>query len=294
MNNKIYLITGFSSGLGKGTATIAAKKGIRLVLLSRDSNRAKMTYNKLKKINSNIEWIPADLSSRSSIIDFINKFKLKYKKLDVLFNCAGVQYIKRKTNEDGLEMMFATNYLGHFLLTNLLFPFLKKSSPALVVSVSGSGHKKTLAEGFKEATINIKDLQGKKDFNFIRASKQAVLAKIIFTYEIARRWKKHDIFACTLCPGLTKTNLVNHLPWYSRLYFNLRCFLENAQTPEQAGKHIESLAQKPDYKKINGRYFEVKKGKLIKTKSIEESYNKEIASLLWEKSEKLIDKKFNY
>lgn len=298
MEGKICIVTGSSSGIGKGVATLLAKKGANIVMLSRNNDRGKQTFEEIKLLNKKgkVEWIPTDLSSQKSIRKFVKEFKKKYKKLNVLFNCAGVQVLERKETIDGLEYMFATNYLGHFLLTNLLFEPLKAGSPARVITISGRSHKKTITEGTNEGTIDFNDLQGRKSFSFAKASKQAVLAKILFTYEIARRWEKYHIYSVTLCPGLTKTNLVNNLPWYARIYFYIRCFLAKAQTPEEAAEHLVYLASQKKAENINGKYYEVnwKKNSLEEASSSEESYNAKIANRLWKVSEELIGDSFDY
>jgi NAD(P)-dependent dehydrogenase (short-subunit alcohol dehydrogenase family) len=291
MDNKVCIVTGASSGIGYGVATRLAKENAIPVLLSRDNARGKQVAEELYRINKNVEWIPTDLSSLVSIRNFVDQVKSHYTQCDVLFNCAGIQQMERQVSADGLELMFAVNYLGHFLLTNLLFDLFRAANGARVITTSGSSHKATTAEGLNVGTINFDDLQGKKQFNFARQSKQIVLAKILFTYELARRWEPYGIAACTLSPGLVKTNLVSHLPWYVRFYFDIRCRLGHAQTPEQAAGHFLDLANRPD---VNGKYFEADSGILIEARSSEESYDTEIAKHLWKVSEDLVHQHFDY
>jgi NAD(P)-dependent dehydrogenase (short-subunit alcohol dehydrogenase family) len=197
--------------------------------------------------------------------------------------------MQRSESVDGLEMMFATNYLGHFLLTNLLFDSLRASQNAKVITTSGSSHKSSVAEGLNTGTIDFNNLQGEKEFNFAQQSKQVVLAKILFTYELARKWAKYNISVCTLSPGLVKTNLVSQLPWYVRAYFNFRCALMRAQTPEVGAQHYLDLAARDD---INGKYFEADSGELLEAHSSDESYDEVLAEKLWKVSEKLIGQSF--
>ena len=159
--------------------------------------------------------------------------------------------------------MFATNYLGHFLLTNLLFDSLHAAGDAKVITTSGSSHKASVAEELNTRTINLNNLQGEKEFNFAKQSKQVVLTKIIFTYELTRKWTKYTISVCTLSPGLVKTNLVSQLPGYMRVYFNLRCTVMRAQTPEAGAQHYLELAARDD---IDGKYFEADLGKLLEAR----------------------------
>ena len=199
--------------------------------------------------------------------------------------------MQRTGSIDRLEMMFATNYLGYFLLTNLLFDSLRASGKAKVITTSGSSHKASVGEGLNTGTIDLDNLQGEKEFNFAQQSKQVVLAKILFTYELARKWAKYNISVCTLSPGLVKTNLVRQLPWYVRAYFNLRCGLMRAQTPEAGAQHYLELAARDD---INEKYFEADSGELLEARSSDESYDEVLAEKLWKLSEKLIGQSFVY
>ncbi len=293
MKDKICIVTGGSSGLGNGAAINAAKMGARVVLLSRDNKRGRRACEEIKARsgNPNINWIPADLSSRQSVCDFVDQFRSHYDRLDILFNCAGVQSLQREITVDGLERNFATNYLGHFLLTNLLYESLRASSNSRVITVSGAGHKKSITEGKNEGTIDFDNLQGEKYFHFPKASKQAVLAKILFTYELARRWQPSGIQACTICPGLTRTNLASELPWYIRSYMSIRFVLGGAMEPEKSTTNLIKLANCPN---VNGKYFEGRKNSLKEVRSSEESYDPFVAARLWEVSEDLLGRKFLY
>lgn len=293
LRDKLCIVTGASSGLGKAAAKLLLQREARVVMLSRDNERGKKEFRNFRKnYREKVDWIPADISSLKSIESFVKSFRRKYHKLTFLFNCAGIILMKRQTTEEGLEAIFATNYLGHFYLTNLLYEPLKAGSPSRVITVSGRGHKSSLTEGIKRGTIDLNDLQGEKHFSFVKASKQAVLAKIIFTYELSRRWKKSGIEACTVCPGLTRTNLVSNLPWYVRAYMAVRFFVARAQSSEEGAGHLIKLALTD--KNINGKYFEGSRKRLKVASSSDESYDLSLAEKLWEASEGLVGRKFDY
>jgi len=298
MKGKICLVTGASSGIGLGTVLQLVKRGARVIMASRPGEKADRAFQEARRraaySGAEVEWLPIDLASFSSIERFVREFEKRWPRLNALFNCAGVQYLKRVETTAGLEAMLAVNYLGHFLLTNLLYTRVKAGQPAVVITVSGRGHKRTLGEGWVAGRIDFDDLQSQRKFNFIRAGKQSVLARILFTYELARRWRGRDIYVTTLCPGLTRTGLVRHLPWPARLYFHLRCLVEGAQSPEDAGHHLVCLAERPDLRTIHGRYFEVRRGRLVEVRSSPASYDLETARRLWTVSEELVGRKFEY
>jgi len=99
-------------------------------------------------------------------------FKDKYPKLDILFNCAGDKIMKKYYTVDGFDGLFFNNYLGHFLLTNLLFEPLKNAASSKVITISGRGHKPSLMDGNFKAVIDFNDLQGNTHFSYGKYAKQ--------------------------------------------------------------------------------------------------------------------------
>jgi NAD(P)-dependent dehydrogenase (short-subunit alcohol dehydrogenase family) len=293
MKDKICIVTGASSGLGKATAELLAGLGANVIMTSRLNKRGELAYNQINNIAAGkVSWVPADLSSLKSVRALFEAINKKYEKVNFLFNCAGVILIKRNVTTDGYESMFVINYLSNFLLTNLLYKKLLAGSPSKVITVSGRGHKPSLTEGINKGTIDFNDLQGAKHFSFPKAAKQAVLAKIMFTYELARKWQSAEIEACTVCPGLVKTNIVSHLPWYVKAYMAVRFIIQNAQSPHEGASHLITLATTKE--NVNGKYFEGSRNKLKEAKSLDESYDRNSREKLWKVSELLVGQKFEY
>jgi len=287
IKNKVCIVTGSSSGIGKEVAKAMATRGAKVIMVSRDKPRGKEAFQEIKKISNDVEWIPTDLCSIKSIHKLALSFKSKYSKLDILFNCAGDKIMKKYYTIDGVDGLFFSNYLGHFLLTNLLLEPLKNSSSAKVITISGRGHKPSLTEGNFKAVIDFNDLQGNIHFSYGKYAKQATLAKILFTYELSRRWQSYGIAATTLCPGLTHTNQGEYFPLLLKILVPLIYALKETQTSEEGAAHLINLAEKNN-DEINGKYFEGGKKGLFEAKSSEESYNESTAKKLWEESEKLL------
>lgn len=288
LENKICLVTGASSGIGKGVAKIMAQMGVQVIMVSRDKPRGKEAYEEIKGISGNaVDWMPADLCSIESINRLSENLKDKYPKLDILFNCAGDKIMKKYNTIDGFDGLFFSNYLGHFLLTNLLFEMLKNGAPSKVITISGRGHKASKTEGNFNGTINFDDLQGIKHFSYGKYAKQATLAKVLFTYELSRRWEGYGIAATTLCPGLTRTSQGEYFPLPLKMLVPLVYMLKDTQTPEEGAMHLVELAKKENGE-INGKYFEGDKKGLFEAKSSDESYDIAAAKKLWIESEKLL------
>src|SRR5215210_2893675 len=181
MGEKICLITGATSGIGKATAMGLASMGASIVMVGRDRGRgeAAMADIKEKSANASVDLMLADVSSQEQIRRLADEFKEAYPRLDVLINNAGVFRSKRITTADGIEMTFAVNHLAYFLLTNLLLDVLKASAPSRFVIVASGDHS--------NGTIDFDDLQGEKEYKGPKAYSQSKLADVLFTYELARR-----------------------------------------------------------------------------------------------------------
>ena len=287
IEDKICLVTGASSGIGKGVAKIMAQKGARVIMVSRDKTRGKEAFEEIKNISNKVQWIPADLCSTKSIQNLVQSFKSNYSKLDILFNCSGDKIMKKYYTADGFDGLFFSNYLGHFLLTNLLLEPLKNAAPSKVITISGRGHKPSLTEGNFKAVIDFNDLQGNTHFSYGKYAKQVTLAKVMFAYELSRRWKDYDIASVNLCPGLTRTNQGEYFPLPLRILVPLIYALKETQTSEEGALHLIKLAEKSN-SEINGKYFEGGKTGLFEAKSSEESYDNSSAKKLWEESERLL------
>ncbi|MFL6497683.1 MAG: SDR family NAD(P)-dependent oxidoreductase, partial [Nitrososphaera sp.] len=157
IEDKICLITGGTSGIGKEIAIGLAKMKANVVLVGRDKVRCEATVEEIHKnasitTNKNrVSYLLADLSSQKSVKQLAKKFLDNYESLDILINNAGVFLSKRLTTVDGIEYTFAVNHLAPFLLTNLLLERMKSSSPSRIITTSSVAHK--------GARINFDNLQ---------------------------------------------------------------------------------------------------------------------------------------
>lgn len=247
MKDKLVLITGGSAGVGRAAALSLARMGARIVLLSRDRERAEQTRQELVASTGNegIELLQADLSEWASIRRAVEQFKERYDSLDVLMNCAGVLYLRRTVSVEGAEMTLAVEFLGHFLLTNLLLDILKRSAPARVLTVTGN------AGPLRFARIHFDDLQLEHSYNPVRAKLQAELAKAVFSLELARRLQGTGVTSNAFHPGLIRSRIIRNLPWYLRI--------PGAVGMAFLGKETGTglyLASSPEVEGVSGRVFE--------------------------------------
>jgi len=278
MNGKICLVTGASSGIGKATALGLANMGANVVMVCRDAKKGETALSEIKQKSSNnsVGLLIADLSSQEAIRRLATEYESKYQRLHMLINNAGVYYTKHHVTVDGLEAMFAVNYLARFLLTNLLLDIIKRSAPARIINVAGAYHAK--------GKINFDDLQGEKDFDGQRANHQSKLADVLFTYELAHRLEGTEVTVNCLHPGMVATDLIDKdrdFPRFFKYLYKLSRLL--MKSPAKGAETSIYLASSPEVKDISGRYFANKKI----APSSPESRDVQLAKRLWEVSEKL-------
>jgi retinol dehydrogenase 14 len=276
MGEKVCMITGATSGIGKATAMELASMGASVVMVGRDLGRGEAALAEIKEqsANASVDLMLADLSSQQEIRRLADEFKETYPRLDVLVNNAGLFRSERITTADGLETTFAVNHLAYFLLTNLLLDTLKASAPSRIVNVSSGDH----ASG----TIDFDDLQKEKGYKGAKAYSQSKLANVLFTHELARRLEGTGVSANCLHPGAgIRTNFGSGV---SGVFgFMVRAMGPLMKSPEKGAETSIHLASSPEVEGLSSRYFAKKAG----ARSSVVSHDERLARRLWEVSEDL-------
>jgi NAD(P)-dependent dehydrogenase (short-subunit alcohol dehydrogenase family) len=273
VKNKIVLITGATSGVGKETAKGLASLDATIVMTARDRNKGIATKNEIIQAtnNKNIDVIYCDLASFESIRNCCNEFQTKYQSLHVLINNAAVWDFKRRESKDGIENIFATNYLAPFLMTNLLLDVIQKSKPARIINVTS---------GLHSGIINFDDIEFKHNFSGMKAYGQSKLAIILFTRLLAEKLKGTGVTVNCVHPGMNRTNLGRDAGTFSRIGFKLL-----GKDPKKGAETSLYLASSKEVENVTGEYFV--KGKI--KQSSKESYDMDLAKKLWELSKKYVN-----
>jgi NAD(P)-dependent dehydrogenase (short-subunit alcohol dehydrogenase family) len=275
MTGKMCLITGGNSGIGKATAMGLAKLNASVVIVSRDKDKgeAALIEIRAKSGNRNLDAMTADLSSQDSVRELAHDFTGRYKKLNVLINNAGIFLPKRVQTVDGLEATFATNHLGHFLLTNLLLDLLKASAPSRIINLTSSAHYGT--------EMDFEDLQGEKKYSGYHAYSQSKLANVLFTRQLVKQLEGTGITANSIHPGVVRTGFGKDQGGLMSILVTMgRPFMIS---PEHAAKAVIYLATSPEMEGVTGMFFS--RGK--EGKSSTQSYDSEAAERLWKVSAEL-------
>ncbi len=247
MQGKVCIVTGAASGIGAVTAEALARQGAAVILVDRDSQNGAAAARRIEGLtgNSAVDFMLADLSAQNEIRRLAGEFKSRYRRLDVLVNNAGAVFEERRESVDGIEMTFALNYLGGFLLTNLLLDTIKRSAPARVINVSSRSHVR--------ARIDFEDLQNRSGYNGLGAYAHSKLAIVLFTYELARRLEGTGVTANTLHPGIVATNFSRNSGGPVGLIMRLLRFA--FLSPEEGARTSIYLAASPEVEGVTGKYF---------------------------------------
>jgi NAD(P)-dependent dehydrogenase (short-subunit alcohol dehydrogenase family) len=274
MKDKVILITGGTSGIGRAAALAIAGQGATVVFTYRDRSKGEETLREIRKKTGSrsVHMLEVELSSLESVRRLAENFKKDFKRLDVLINNAGGYYGYRKTTAEGYEYTFGVNHLSHFLLTNLLKELLV-SDHARIINVSSQAQR--------VGHIHFHDLMLENRFTGFKAYAQAKLANILFTYELARRWGENGIAVNAVHPGAVRTNFGNEAKPLIRFMIKLgKPFLKS---PRKGADTVVYLASSPGVKGITGKYFAARK----QINSSKESHDREIGARLWEVSKEL-------
>src|SRR5439155_5484391 len=253
-----------TGALGKATANAFAQRGARVVLVSRDEARGHAVVASVRQSSGagSVEALQGDLSDLRSVRNLAKSFGDAHDRLDVLVNAAAVFARKRIETGDGFELMFVTNFLGPFLLTNLLVPALRAGAPSRVITISAP----TTTE------LDFADLQGNTRWRPLHAFGASKMADLLFTFALARRLEGTRVFANVVHPGLMKSDLMHELAAPARFVVGLA-----SRSPDQAAQAVAYLASSPELEGVTGRFF---KGAKI-SQSNEYSHDPDIQDRIW-------------
>lgn len=292
-NGKSIIITGSTSGIGLETAKELARAGGNITLAARNPEKAKAVIQELEKEtgNKNIEFMPVDTSSLDSVRNFAAAWEERGKKVDVLILNAGISNVpKREESVDGYERQFATNYLGHFLMTALMLPFIRNEEGSRIVLVASLAHKRTM--------LHLDDLQ-LHNYSPMTAYAQSKLAVLTFGLELSKRLDEAGIkiAAIPVHPGVASTEITRggdrNNPVVQKIAKTIFGLL--GQKPAEGAWPALYAATSPEAN--NGKYYGPSgKGERKGVPGIagfeEYANDREIASRLWTISEDLVGQKF--
>jgi NAD(P)-dependent dehydrogenase (short-subunit alcohol dehydrogenase family) len=203
---RVALVTGANSGIGLETARVLAARGAQVVLACRDAERARRARDRLEWElgDCSLEVLALDLADLASVRHAAATFLTGHARLDLLINNAGVMGVPYRQTADGFELQMATNHLGHFALTGLLFDRIVTTERARIVTVSSHMHR--------IGRLDLDDLAGTRPHNTWVTYGTTKLANLLFTLELSRRLAQAglDTRAVAAHPGWTRSNLAGN------------------------------------------------------------------------------------
>jgi NAD(P)-dependent dehydrogenase (short-subunit alcohol dehydrogenase family) len=293
LTGRVIIVTGANSGIGFEASREFTRKGATTILACRNMEKG---YAALIKIQTEIadasaEVMVLDLASLKSIHGFVEAFKAKYDRLDVLLNNAGIMMVPYSKTEDGFESQEGINHLGHFALTGLLIDILERTPGSRVVNISSGGHRM----GFLEFDNLL--YSGGKGYSRPGAYGRSKLSNLLFTYELERRLEANgsNPIAVAAHPGLSATHLADHfggghLKGLIHLFFQFM-----AQSAAMGALPGIRAAVDPEVK--GGQYYgpdgpRERSGYPVLVESNPASHNLADAQRLWQVSEELTGVKY--
>jgi NAD(P)-dependent dehydrogenase (short-subunit alcohol dehydrogenase family) len=271
ISGKNCLITGANTGLGLAVSKKFAQMDANTILVCRNNEKGEKAVLEISKEtpNASVDLMVCDLASMRSIQGFIDKFRGKYPKLDILFNNAAVMKQERTTTEDGFEMMFQVNYLAPFMLMNVMLESLKNGSSPLIINNGRPEDKYRL---------DFDDLQFSKKYHMYDSFFESKLCLLFASLEFSRRHADDGISATMADPGPFKSNLVRDMPivgWMKNLF---------SAPVAKAAENIHHVVTLHEAKNINGKVFKEKQEYPLTSYWMDKS----IGERLWSITEELV------
>jgi NAD(P)-dependent dehydrogenase (short-subunit alcohol dehydrogenase family) len=267
MKGKNVIVTGATGGIGAATAREFARAGARVIMMSRSKEKLDAIADGIRSEvpNAEVDVEPVDLGDVASVRRAVESIKSRYDAIDVLINNAAI-YKKERVMKGEMEEMFATNHLGPFTLTVLLEPLLKKRG-ARVLNVTAPS----------TSTIPFEDLNAAHEFKAFNRFGASKMANLVFTFELARRWKGSGVTTDAMHPGLVKSDLMGEAAAPIRFLLNLI-----SSTPQKPALALVKLAGETGVDG-QGRFFQLTKP----IKAAQYALEPQIATKLWDVSMQL-------
>lgn len=207
LSGKTALVTGANTGIGLETALALDEAGAHVILACRDLQKATAALQKIQEHSGKgtLETGQLDLSDLAAVKAYAQAFLQQHQQLDILVNNAGVMIPPASKTKDGYELQFGVNFLGHFALTGYLYPLLKATPKARIVTVSSMA--------YLNGVIDFDNLQSEISYDAMREYRQSKLADLILSVELQRRIVAagDNVLSIAAQPGANQTELSRHM-----------------------------------------------------------------------------------
>ncbi|XP_039045353.1 short-chain dehydrogenase TIC 32 A, chloroplastic-like [Hibiscus syriacus] len=252
------IITGATSGIGAETARVLAKRGVRLVIPARDRKKAVALKEGIEKENPKVEifLFDIDLSSLASVKRFCTQFLALGLPLNILINNAGIFSQNLEFSEDKIEMTFATNYIGHYLLTEMLLEKMVETAEQTGIHGRIINLSSVIHSWVKRECFTFTQMLNPNKYNATRAYAQSKLANILHAKEISRQLKARNakVTINAVHPGIVKTGIIRAHKGFitDSLFFIASKLLKSTSQGASTSCYV---ALSPQAQELTGKYF---------------------------------------
>ncbi|HLX47309.1 MAG TPA: oxidoreductase [Streptosporangiaceae bacterium] len=275
------VVTGANTGLGFEAARVLAERGADVILACRTPARAQTAVERIRaSAKGQVSTVRVDLASKASIAEAAEELNRSHERIDLLLNNAGLMMPPYGRTEDGFELQFGTNHLGHFALTGLLLGRMLPVPGSRVVTMSSNGHRM--------GRIDFGNLQWEHGYSRTASYGRSKLANLLFTYELQRRLAAAGAQTAALAahPGTSRSELTRYLPLWMRILSVV------VPTQSAAAGAVPMLRAATDPAASGGEYygpagFGEMTGPAKRVRSSARSHDEAVAKRLWEESERL-------
>jgi retinol dehydrogenase 12 len=270
LSGTTFLVTGANTGIGRATAHELARRGGEVVLACRSEDKARPVIDDIVRSTGNdaVRFLGLDLADLESVRRAAAAVIARDEPLHVLVNNAGVAGQRGQT-EQGFELTFGVNHLGHFLLTTLLLDLLRASGPARVVTVSSDAHYSAKGIDWDALQRPTETTTGIREYGVSK------LANVLFSQELARRVPSAEVCTYALHPGVIASEIWRRIPRPVRIVTNL--FMKSVEEGAATSLHC---ATAPELAGVSGRFYSE-----AREKDASQLATPEMAAELWERSE---------
>lgn len=271
LEDKVCVITGANTGIGRVTALEIARGGAQVLLACRNEDKTRAVIDEIKEQTGNerLEYVKLDLASLDSVRACADAIGSRDLPIHLLINNAGLAAIRGET-ADGFEMAFGVNHVGHFLFTRLLLDKIKAAAPARIVTVASKAHYRAKGIDWDDVRKPTRTYVGMHEYSVSK------LANVLFSAELARRLDGTDVTTYSLHPGVIASEIWRRIPWPFR---SLAMAFMN--TVEQGAETTLYCATDNEVAAESGQYYDDCERRHPSRVARDEALQKE----LWERSE---------
>jgi retinol dehydrogenase-12 len=243
---RTFLVTGANTGIGKETVRALAGRGARVLLACRSQERGREAIDEIaaQTGNDQLELFSLDLGDLASVRACAQAVLATGEPLHVLINNAGLAG-RRGMTPSGFEVMFGTNHVGPFLLTNLLLGRLRESAPARIVNVASGAHFGAPGIDFEAVRKPTRSVTGMREYAVSK------LANVLHAQELGRRLDATGVTTYALHPGVIASDIWRRVPWPARQLMKLRM-----DSPEDGARTSVYCATAPELAGDSGGYYD--------------------------------------